>query len=179
MGQGTLHEDVKLFLETERTNEFKKTAHDYYETLEKGHGRVETRRYWITDKISWLDNKEKWVGLESIGLVESRREINGEESCELRCFISSLKPNARKFAQAVRQHWSIENNLHWQLDVTFDEDKLRMRVKNAAENLAILRRLVLNTIKQDKTKGSLKGKRKKAGWSEAYLTDLLSLLFKF
>jgi predicted transposase YbfD/YdcC len=177
--QGSLHEDVKLFLETERDSAFKRTAYDYYETIEKGHGRIETRRYWITDKISWLDNKEKWAGLNSIGLVESRREIKGEGSCELRYFISSLKPDARKFSQAVRQHWSIENNLHWQLDVTFDEDKLRMRVKNAAQNLAILRRMVLNTLKQDKMKGSLKGKRKKAGWSDAYLTELLAMLFKF
>ena len=81
---------------------------------------------------------------------------------------------------AVRQHWSIENNLHWQLDVTFNEDKLRMRVKNAAHNLSILRRMVLNTLKTDQaTKASLRLKRKKAGWSEEYLMSMLALLFKF
>jgi predicted transposase YbfD/YdcC len=177
--QGTLHDDVRLFLESEKKRKFEKTAHDYYETVEKGHGRVETRRYWITDQIDWLDNKENWTGLVSIGLVESERFIKGETSSEMRCFICSIKPNAHQFAQAVRQHWAIENNLHWQLDVTFDEDKLRARINNAAQNLSILRRMVLNTLKQEKSKGSLKGKRKKAGWSEEYLTKLLALLFKF
>jgi len=178
--QGTLHEDVKLFLETERKKEFKKTTHDYYETVEKGHGRVETRRYWITDQIDWLENKEKWAGLNSIGLVESERYIKGKTSKELRCFICSIKPTGRKFAAAVRQHWSIENNLHWQLDVSFDEDKLRARVKNAAQNLSIMRRMVLNTLKKDtSSKASLKLKRKKAGWSDTYLITLMRLLFDF
>jgi len=163
--QGTLHDDVRLFLESNKKDEFKKTEHDYFETVEKGHGRVETRRYWITDKIEWLEAQKEWSGLKSIGLVETERYVKGETSSEMRCFIASISPDARKFAQAVRQHWSIENNLHWQLDVTFDEDKLRMRVKNAAQNLSIMRRMVLNALKQDDSKGSLKGKRKKAGWS--------------
>ena len=177
--QGALHDDVRLFLETEKENNFKKTTHTYYETVEKGHGRVETRRYWITDQIDWLDNQFDWVGLTSIGLVESERYIKGETSTETRCFIGSIKAEAGKFAQAVRQHWAIENNLHWQLDVTFDEDRLRARVNNAAQNLSIMRRMILNTLKQEKSKGSLKGKRKKAGWSEDYLTKLLGILFKF
>lgn len=177
--QGKLHDDVKLFLESEKQTNFKKTKHDYYETIEKGHGRVETRRYWITDKINWLDNKADWRGLKSIGLVESERYVNGETSIETRCFICSVPSDAKKFAQAVRQHWSVENNLHWQLDVTFDEDKLRARAKNAAQNLAIMRRMVLNTLKQETSKGSLKGKRKCAGWSEAYLVKLLAILFNF
>jgi predicted transposase YbfD/YdcC len=177
--QGTLHDDVRFFLEAEKQKAFKKTAHGYYETIEKSHGRVETRRYWITDQIAWLDGKQAWSGLNSIGLVESERYIKGEASFETRCFICSIKPDAKRFAQAVRQHWAIENNLHWQLDVTFDEDKLRTRMNNAAHNLSIMRRMVLNILKQEPSKGSLKGKRKKAGWSEAYLTKLLTLLFKF
>lgn len=176
--QGNLHDNVKLFLETEKQNHFKKTAHDYFETIEKGHGRVETRRYWITDKIEWLDKKDEWLGLKSIGLVESERYVKGETSSETRCFICSIEADAKKFSQAVRQHWTVENNLHWQLDVTFDEDKLRMRVKNAAQNLAVVRRMVLNALKQEKSKSSLKGKRKMAGWSEAYLLRLLAILFK-
>lgn len=177
--QGKLHEDIRLFLETERARNFKSCRHDYYETIEKNHGRVETRRYWVTDNIGWLGAREEWAGLTSIGLVESERYVKGETSCERRCFINSIKPEARKFGQAVRQHWAIENNLHWQLDVTFDEDKLKARLKNAAQNLAIMRRMVLNILKQEKTKASLKGKRKMAGWSEDYLTQLLALLFNF
>ena len=177
--QGKLHDDVKLFLETEKKRNFCKVRHDYYETTEKGHGRVETRRYWITDQIDWLDLKNDWSGLTSIGLVESERYIKGKTSYEMRCFICSIKPDAKKFARAVRQHWSVENNLHWQLDVTFNEDKLRARINNAAQNLAVMRRMVLNVLKQEKSKGSLKGKRQKAGWSEKYLLELLAILFNF
>lgn len=177
--QGSLHDDIKLFLESEKKNDFKKTSHDYFETTEKGHGRVETRKYWITDQIAWLDKKDDWKNLISIGLVESIRSIKGETSTEMRCFIASIKPDANKFSQAVRQHWSIENNLHWQLDVTFDEDKLRIRIKNAAQNLSIMRRMVLNVLKLDGLKGSLKGKRKRAGWSKSYFDKLLGFLFKF
>jgi len=178
--QGTLHDDVKLFLETEKNSGFAKTKHQYYETTEKGHGRVETRRYWITDQINWLENRDEWRGLKTIGLVESERYIKGETSIERRFFICSIASNARQFATAVRQHWAIENNLHWQLDVTFNEDKLRARVNNAAQNLSILRRMILNTLKQDTScKASLRRKRKRAGWSDEYLITLLALLFKF
>ncbi len=175
--QGTLHEEVKLFFEQPSASP--DGSIDYYETVEKGHGRVETRRYAITDRIAWVTNKEKWKGLTSIGCVESERYINGQSSRETRYFICSIKPNAQRFAHAVRQHWAIENNLHWQLDVTFDEDKLRARMNNAAQNLAVVRRFVLNLLKQDTSKGSLKGKRKKAGWSEPYLQTLLTKLCNF
>ena len=178
--QSTLHDDVKLFLETEQEKNFQNTQHDYYETVEKGHGRVESRRYWITNQIDWLNNRTEWHGLKTIGLVESERYINGETSIDRRYFICSIKPQAKQFATAVRQHWSIENNLHWQLDVTFNEDKLRARVKNAAQNLSILRRMVLNTLKKEtSSNSSLSRKRKRAGWSEEYLLKLMALLFKF
>lgn len=173
--QGNLHDDVRLFLET-----IGNVAHDYYETVEKGHGRVETRRYWITDDIDWLSNKTDWKKLTSIGLVESEVYQKGKTTSEKRCFISSIKPDAKRFARAVRQHWAIENNLHWQLDVSFDEDKLKMREGNAAQNLSILRRMVLNLLKQDtSTKASIKAKRKKAGWNKDYLKTLLGKLFNF
>lgn len=177
--QGNLHDDVKLFLTSQKEKNFSGCRHDFYETTEKGHGRIEIRRYWITDCIEWLDNKEEWTGLQSIGLVESIRESKGRTEHELRYFINSVKPNAKQFAQAVRQHWAIENNLHWQLDITFNEDQLRARMGYSAQNLSIMRRMVLNILKLDTTKGSLKGKRKKAGWSSTYLEHLLALLFNF
>lgn len=177
--QGNLHDDVRLFLMTEKENGFRKIPHTFYETIEKGHGRIETWRYWITDHINWLAQKAEWAGLRTIGLVESIRETKDKTEQELRCFIGSIHPNANQFASAVRPHWAIENNLHWQLDVTFDEDKLRARIGYASQNLSILRRMVLNTLKLDNSKGSLKGKRKKAGWSSTYLEHLLTLLFNF
>ena len=177
--QSTLHSDVKLFLETEKEKGFKNRSNDYYETIEKGHGRVETRRYWITSDIEWLENRHAWDGLKSIAMVESERCIKGKTSRETRFFICSIKQDAKAFARAAREHWQVENNLHWQLDVTFNEDKLRMRMNNASQNLAIVRRMVLNLLKLDKSKGSLKGKRRKASWSKEYLLELLARLFKF
>ena len=176
--QGSLHEDVKLFLESAQEKKFATLSHDYYETVEKGHGRVETRRYWVTEEIDWLPQKLGWKKLTSIGLVESEIYQNGKTTIENRCFINSIKPDAKRFSQAVRQHWAIENNLHWQLDVSFDEDKLKMRAGYAAQNLSILRRMVLNLLKQDTSvKGSIKAKRKKAGWNKEYLRSLLEKLF--
>lgn len=178
--QGHLHNDVKLFLETAQEKGFSGLTHDYYETVEKGHGRVESRRYWITDNINWLSDKTDWTKLTSIGLVESEIYQKGKTTAERRYFISSIKPDAKRFSRAVRQHWAIENNLHWQLDVSFDEDKLKMRAGYAAQNLSILRRMVLNLLKQDtSTKASIKAKRKKAGWNKDYLKSLLSTLFNF
>lgn len=133
----------------------------------------------MDNRADWLEQKNEWVGLQTIGLVESVRETPNKTEHELRCFIAWIKPNAKQFAVAVRQHWAIENNLHWQLDVTFNEDKLRARMGYAAQNLSIMRRMVLNTLKLDNSKGSLKGKGKNVGWSPVYLEHLLSLLFNF
>ena len=178
--QSNLHKDVKLFLDSIKDNKLKK-KHDYFETIEKGHGRVETRRAWISDDIDWLDNKDKWSGLNAVGCVEAEVYRKEKNSVETRYFICSIKPDAEKFSKAVRQHWAIENNLHWQLDVTFTEDKLRARIKNAAHNLSIMRRMVLNTLKKEDSgrKISLKTKRKKANWSEAFLLKLLTIFSKF
>jgi predicted transposase YbfD/YdcC len=178
--QGQLHQDVKLFFESIDKGQLKKVKLDSITHTEKGHGRIEERCYQITDHIDWLENKANWSGLRSIGRVDSMREINGVVSRESRYFISSLPGAAQRFSKAVRQHWAIENNLHWQLDVTFNEDKLRARMRNAAQNLTILRRMILNVLKQDKTsKASLNIKRMKAGWNNQYLLHMLALLFKF
>jgi predicted transposase YbfD/YdcC len=173
--QGSLHADVELYLKTAKEKGFKHIAHSAYETLDGDHGRIETRRYWITDQIAWLANKEKWIGLCSIGMVESERAINGEIKKETRYYIASIAPNAQRFAECVRGHWQIENNLHWSLDVSFHEDDCRVRKGFAAENLAMIRHIALNLLKQEKTaKVGIANKRRMAGWDNQYLAKVLA-----
>ena len=148
-----------------------------YETVEKGHGRLEIRRYWQSERIEWFADKGLWEGLRSVGVVEAVREINGRTSTERRYYISSLPLGAERFARAVRGHWGIENQLHWRLDVLFGEDQSRARSGYAAENLAALRRWALNLLKADKlmAKRSIRGRKKAAGWDNRYLLHLLGI----
>lgn len=144
------------------------------ETVEKDHGRIETRRYYQSEYLDWFADKAKWEGLRSVGMVESVREMNGHKSVERRFYLSSLPLGVETFARAVRGHWSVENKLHWVMDVCFGEDRSRARSGHAAENLATLRRFALNLLKRDKTKKrGIKGKQLNAGWDHAYLTSLL------
>jgi predicted transposase YbfD/YdcC len=149
---------------------------DYCETIDKGHGRFETRRSWHTTDIDWFEDKKLWRGLRSAGMVESIRELKGETSVERRLFLSSLDLDAKRFAKTVRGHWGIENSLHWTMDVTFGEDQSRARTQYAAQNLATLRRIILNLLKKDKTpKLSLRRKRTKAALDETFLQRLLGI----
>ena len=174
--QGDFYDDVELFLDQALDKGFAEIAHDYHETLDKDHGRVEVRRYWITDHIVWLENRERWKGLRTIGVVESERHINGEISTERRYFIASIGADARLFGRAVRGHWGIENQLHWSLDVTFREDDCRVRQGRAAENFSLIRHLALSLLKNEKTaKVGIKIKRSKAGWDHRYLAKVLAV----
>ncbi len=174
--QGSFHEDVKLFLDTARKNNFEEMSGDYYETLDADHGRIEIRRYWITTNIEWLEQKEQWPDLRSIGVAESERQIGDQVTVERRYFISSLENNAKQFGSAVRKHWGIENCLHWTLDVAFREDENRVRKGGAPENMAMLRHIALNLLKRETTlKRGIRTKRLKAGWDESYLLKVLGI----
>jgi predicted transposase YbfD/YdcC len=147
----------------------------YLERVEKDHGRIETRRYYQSGALEWFEDQDKWEGLKSVGMVESIREIQGQQQRERRYFLSSLPVNVGLFARAVRGHWGIENKVHWVLDVVFGEDQSRARAGFAAENLATLRRLALNLLRQENTKRrGIKGKQLNAGWDHAYLMKLLA-----
>ncbi|MDA3941577.1 MAG: ISAs1 family transposase [Spirochaetia bacterium] len=150
---------------------------DFLKTVDNDHGRVETRRYWISNDLGWFEDKNKWKGLTSIAMVESVREIGNEYSCERRYFLVSMDCDAELFAKACRGHWGVENPLHWTLDVTFKEDNSRARTGNAAENLAALRRLALNMLKKESSqkKLSVRGKRLRAGWDNDYLGKVLGI----
>lgn len=177
--QGNLYEDIKSFFEEEvkREKYFKDTSLKYFEETDKAHGRIETRKCWVTDETDWIYKKEAWRGLTSIAIVESSRTLNGKTSKEKRFYISSLPPNAEIIGKAVRSHWGIENSLHWVLDMTYREDESRIRDKNAAENLAIIRHTSLNMLQNYKqkteNKTSIKGLRKKAGWNNNLLAEIL------
>jgi len=149
---------------------------DSFKTLEKDHGRIETRRYWQSTDIDWCEDKKLWKQLRSVGMVESIRSVKGKNSIERRYYLSSLPLDAKTFAAAVRKHWGVENPLHWTLDVTFREDQSRARTKNAAQNLATLRRIALNLIKNNpREKVSQRQKRILAALDTAFLEQLLGI----
>jgi predicted transposase YbfD/YdcC len=175
--QGTLHEDIRLFLDDAIQHDFHGIEHDVYEQTEKGHGRLETRTCWATGQIDWLRQRHDWAGLQSIAVVEGRRQIGEQVSTERRYFISSLPGRtAQRMGQAVRNHWRVENELHWSLDLCFGEDQSRARIGNAAENLSRVRRLALTLLKQETTtKVGIKAKRLMAGWDEKYLLRVLRI----
>lgn len=146
-----------------------------HETCETKHGRTESRLYHIMPAPPTLPGKEEWAGLRSIGMVTRQRVIDGQETGDVRFYLTSLPPKVKAFARAVRAHWGIENGLHWSLDVTFTEDKSRLRTGNAAETTGLLRRLVLSILKHDtQVPGSLRVKRLTAGWDETVLLQLLA-----
>jgi predicted transposase YbfD/YdcC len=185
--QEKVHEEVKSFLDAtlEEKSRTRPTGAlvpkavqtlQEFTTVEKDHGRLETRKYYQSDCLDWFADKEKWENLCSVGMVESTREIDGKTTLERRYYLSSLKLNVESFARAVRGHWGVENKLHWVMDVCFGEDQSRVRAGYAAENLATLRRLALNLLKGEKTKKrGIKGKMLNASWNHPYLLRLLGI----
>jgi predicted transposase YbfD/YdcC len=173
--QQTLYEDVRTFFEEAGARSWQGIEHDYDAQTDGGHGRIEVRRLWCTGEVDWVAQQTKWTSLRTIAMVERRRIVGETESLERHYYITSLAPQARPLAEAVRGHWGIENRLHWVLDVTFGEDTSRVRKAYAPENLGLLRRIALNVLRQEPSKGSLKGKRKRAGWDNAYLATVLGI----
>ena len=157
---------------------FKGISHQSFETVEKGHGRIETRRYYLVNDplyMQYLESYENWPNLGSIGMVEAQREVDGVVSKERRYYLcSNGVGTAQEFGHASRGHWGIENALHWVLDVAFREDLHRTRTDHSAENFAVMRHIALNLLKAEKTvKVGIKGKRLKCGWDHDYLLKVL------
>ena len=175
--QGNLHDDVSQLFTSARAQKFHNIEHQFHSTVEKGHGRIEKRSYWTMGNTEFLIGAEKWTGLKSIGMVESERNVNGVVSIQQRYYILSIESDVRRFSQSVRSHWSIENQLHWILDVGFDEDASQCCRGYTAENLAVIRHVGLNLLSRDKkTKVGVKTKRLKAGWDDNYLKHILNAL---
>lgn len=168
--QKNLYQDIALFFQEPANEPF-----DYFETIDGDHGRIETRKYFTTDQTDWIEAKEQWAGLKTIAMATRQRDVNGVTSKESSYFISSLENDAANIAASIRDHWGIENGLHWCLDVSFREDLCRVRTDYAPENFATLRHIAINMLKQEKTlKGGLQTKRLKAAWDHKYLLKILN-----
>lgn len=176
--QPTLREAVAILFREGQAHGFGSGHHDYRRTVEKNHGRIAVRQVWAVDDpavITYLDPRGVWPHLRSVAMVVAERRIGAEVSQETRYYLSSLPGDAATVGAAVRGHWGIENRLHWVLDIAFREDERRVRQGHADQNLAVLRRLALNLLRQEPTaKMGTKAKRLKAGWDHAYLLKLLA-----
>lgn len=172
----TLYHEVKGIFDAVREDNNDDGSISFTESVETNHGRTETRRCWSVEAPNWITGFEGWRDLQSLILVEATREIKEQQTTEMRYYLSSLSPDAGRGGQAVRQHWGIENSLHWVLDVAFNEDASRVRIGNAPENLALVRKLTHNLLQQEKTlKRGVKTKRFLAALDEAYLLKVLNL----
>ena len=172
--QGNLHSEIINYFDQAEAVNFEYIENDFHRSVEENRGRKEERLLFVTEEIEWLPMKEEWKDLRSIVLVVSYREENGVKTTERRYYISSLSADAQAHAKAVRNHWGIENKQHWILDVGFNEDKCRIREKVSGKNFATLRRVALNLLKQDSSKGGIKRKRLRAGWDHEFLKKVIS-----
>ncbi len=172
--QPTLENGIRDFFLDQLEDDFARSTVRRYATLEAAHGRVEDRMYFICKVPDDLPDKDRWKGLKAIGISINNTIRNGKHVTDVRHYILSRFCSGRKFAEAVRQHWGIENNLHWQLDVTFGEDQSRIRMGHADTNFSSLRRTALSLLKRETTgKVGIKNKRLMAGWDDEYLTKVV------
>jgi predicted transposase YbfD/YdcC len=172
--QPTLHEGVVDFFLDQMEDDFARVKVSRHETKEKGHGRTEHRTYYVCDVPDDLPDASRWAGLKRIGVAISDTVRSGKPCDDVRYYILSRRMSARSFGAAVRGHWGIENSLHWQLDMSFGEDRSRVRKDHADANMAALRRLALGLLKNEATKKvGIKNKRLVAAWNIDYLRQVL------
>jgi predicted transposase YbfD/YdcC len=175
--QKRLHQDLVDWFDYAQQMQFQNMQHDYHETINKAHGRIEIRRCWvIADPLAFehIRHYEGWPDLHAIVCVYRERRLPDKVEHETAYYISSLSPDARQILAATRHHWCVENALHWVLDVTFREDDSRVRKDNGPQNFTVLRQIALNMLKTDASKGSLRQKRYRAALEEDFLLQILT-----
>lgn len=175
--QANLRQDIEDWFAYAEQVQFRNMQADYHQTVNKNHGRIEIRQCWaIADPLAfeYIRHYQGWTNLQTIIRVQRERRESDRTSLETAFYISSLAPDAQRLLACTRHHWSIENAFHWVLDVTFREDDSRVRSGHAPENFTVLRRLALNILKQDHSKGSLKQKRFRAALNDQFLLHLLA-----
>jgi len=176
--QEKLYQQIDLAYSIDRKNEFKDAPYDFAKTVNKNHGRIETRHCWVTsdpEYIHYVDPEGNWENLKCVVIIEATRTIKDRTTSQTRYFISSLRIGAAQMMKYIRQHWEIENKLHWSLDVAFKEDESRVRVGHAPENLAVIRKMAFNLLRQNKSKKcGAKTKRMLCGLDTNFLLEVLN-----
>jgi len=172
--QGTLRDDVELFATEQKVRDYADTTISVDATVDGDHGRIETRRVIVVHDIGWLQERHKWPGLAGLVIVEATREIDRVSRRETRYYITSTKLDAKELGPIVRDHWAVENGLHWVMDMTFRDDACRIRTDNAPENFVTLKHMAANLGRRKKGKDSLRLALKTAAWDDDYLVKLIS-----
>jgi predicted transposase YbfD/YdcC len=172
--QGTLHDDVKVFAAEQKANGFKDTTISRHETVDGEHGRIETRTTTMIHDVQWLQERHAWPGLKGVVIVESQRGIDGKITRETRYYITSLSVPAQTIGPMIRDHWAIENSLHWVMDMVFRDDECRVRTDHAPANFTTLKHMANNLARRAPGKDSVRLKRKTAAWDDDFLASLVA-----
>jgi predicted transposase YbfD/YdcC len=172
--QGSLREDVELFVAEQKAAGFKQATLSSDQTVDGDHGRIETRTTTVIHDVGWLQERHNWPGLSAVVVVESEREIDDKLERETRFYITSLAMLATSLAPIVRSHWAIENSLHWIMDMVFRDDECRLRTDHAPANFCTIKHMAQNLIRIAPGKASLRLKRKTASWDDDFLVSLIT-----
>jgi predicted transposase YbfD/YdcC len=172
--QGSLRDDVDVFVAEQNARDFQDTTISRHQTLDADHGRIETRTTTVIHDVAWLQERHDWPGLNGIVMVESRRDIDGEIERETRFYITSLGLQAAQIGAVVRGHWAIENSLHWVMDMIFRDDECRVRTDHAPANFTTIKHMAINLLRSAPSKDSLRLRRKVAAWDDDFLASLIT-----
>jgi predicted transposase YbfD/YdcC len=172
--QGALQKDVVLFAAEQKTKDFKDTKVSYAKTVDGDHGRIETRQTTVIHDVAWLQERHDWPGLKGVVIVESTREVGDKIEHETRFYITSLVMAANLLGPVIRSHWTIENSLHWVMDMVFRDDECRVRTDHAPANFATLKHMAHNLIRRAPGKKSMRLRRKVAAWDDEFLASLIA-----
>lgn len=172
--QGSLREDVEVFVVEQKANGFKDTKISRDQTVDGDHGRIETRTITVIHDVDWLQKRHDWPGLKGVVVIESRREVGDKVEHETRFYITSLVLMAHLLGPIVRSHWAIENSLHWVMDMIFRDDECRIRTDHAPANFTTLKHMAHNLIRKAPGKDSLRLRRKVAAWDDSFLASLIA-----
>jgi predicted transposase YbfD/YdcC len=172
--QGSLREDVEVFVAEQKAKAFEDTKISQHETVDGDHGRIETRKTTVIHDVAWIQERHKWPALKSIVIVESIREIGEKVEVETRFYITSLVLLASLLGPIIRSHWAIENNLHWVMDMIFRDDECRVRTNHAPANFTTIKHMAFNLLRGARVKDSLRLRRKVAAWDDEFLASLIA-----
>jgi predicted transposase YbfD/YdcC len=172
--QGSLRDDVEVFVAEQKARDFRDTTISRHETADGDHGRIETRTTTVIHDVAWLRERHPWPGLNGIVIVESQREIDGKIGRETRLYITSLLLLAAQLGAIVRDHWAVENSLHWVMDMVFRDDECRVRTDHAPANFTTIKHMALNLLRKANSKDSLRLRRKVAAWDDDFLASLIA-----